>query len=112
MAARILYKGWMEPELREALLLAPHRAQDILRYIGKHPRCTSAEIADDLGLKSARSVGPILTGLTRAAEHLQISDTDGQFRWPLEFPGKRGTYWLYDMPAPVRRVVLDVLGES
>ncbi len=112
MAARILYNGWSEPALREALGLTPAGAQDVLRYIASHPRCTSAEIADDLGLKSARSVGPTLTGFTRASEHLQIKDTDGQFHWPLDFPGKRGTYWLYDMPASVRAVVLDVLGDS
>lgn len=87
MAAHILYKGWTEPALREALGLTPDGAQDILRYIAGHPRCTSAEIADDLGLKSARSMGPTLTGRTRASEHLQIKDIDGQFHWPLDFPG-------------------------
>lgn len=54
-------------------------------------------------------MGPILPGITRAAEHLEM---DGQFDWPLDFPGKRGTYWLYDMPPPVQTVVLEVMRES
>ncbi len=44
--------------------------------------------------------------------HLGIKSPDGQFRWPLEWPGKRGNYNLYDMKPRVRAVVLDVLGHS
>jgi hypothetical protein len=112
MADRVLHKGWTEPQLRKGLLLAPPRAQDILRYIAAHSPCTSAEIASDLGLKSARSVGPTLHQFTRAVEHLNVRDTDGQFHWPLDFPGKRGNYELYDMKPQVRAVVFDVLGHA
>lgn len=112
VAGGVLHNGWTEKSLREGLRLAPPRAQDILRYIAAHPRCTSAEIADDLALTGARSVGPTLNQLTKAVEHLEVRDADGKFRWPLEFPGKRGTYWLYDMPPAVRSVVFDVLGHT
>lgn len=113
MVDPILHKGWTEPLLREALHLAGPRAQDILRYIAAHPRCTSVEIAEDLGLKSERSVGPILHHqFTSTVDHLGVKDTDGKFRWPLDFPGKRGNYDLYDMKPQVRAVVFDVLGHA
>lgn len=112
MADAVLHKGWTEPLLREALLLAPPGAQDILGYIAAHPPCTSPEIAGGLGLKSERSVGPTLNQFTRAVKHLGVKDMDGQFRWPLDFPGRRGNYDLYDMKPQVRAVVFDVLGHT
>ncbi len=86
----MLHNGWTESQLREGLRLATPATQDILRYIATNPRCTSAEIADELGLRSERSVGPRLKSLTDAGAHLGINSPDGQFRWPLEWPGKRG----------------------
>jgi hypothetical protein len=110
MADAVLYKGWTERSLRKGLQLASPRAQAVLAYIAQNPRCTSAEIAESLGLKSERSVGPTLSGFSRAVAELGVRDRDGRFRWPLDFPGRRGRYELYDMPDSVRTIVLEVLG--
>ena len=102
------YKGWTEAQLRQVLPAASEQVQDILRYIASHPECTSREIASALGLRSERSVGPYLNGLTRVARRFGVHDR-GTVRWPLEWPGRRGGYEMYDMPPWIRAVVLDVL---
>lgn len=68
-------------------------------------------MASDLGLKSERSVGPTLNGLTAAARDAGVNDA-GTVRWPFEYPGKVGGYERYDMPNWVREVVQDVLGHA
>lgn len=106
-----LHKGWTESLLRRALVLASPGAQSILVYIAQHPRCTTRQIALALGFKGERSVPAYLRWFSRDVDELNVRDRDGKFRWPLDFPGKRGNYDLYDMKPAVRAVVLDVLGE-
>lgn len=105
------HKGWTEADLRRVLPHTSAGVQAIVRYIAIHPGCTTSDMAADLPLKSERSVGPTLNNLTRAARAHGVNDR-GKVRWPFEYGRPRGNYEAYDMPAWVRSVVLEVLGEA
>ena len=103
------HKGWSGPEIREAIRRTTPGVRDILAYVAAHPGCTSRDIAEELGLKSHRSVGPMLNGLTRTAEAIGVDD-DGTVRWFFEWPGKVDGWDRYDFPVWVRAIVQDELG--
>ncbi len=105
------HKGWTEAELRRVLPATSEKVQAILSYIATHPKCTTADMAADLGLKSERSVGPTLNSLTKTAREFGVND-NGTVRWPFEYRGKKDGYEMYDMPAWIRAVVLEVLGRA
>ena len=105
------HKGWTEADLRRVLPAISERAQDIIGFIAMHPGCTTTQMAAALPIKSERSVGKYLDGLTRAARDAGVNDR-GTVRWPFEYLSKHGNYERYDMPPWVRSVVLDVLGET
>ena len=105
------HKGWTEADLRRVLPTTSVGVQGIVRFIATHPGCTSKQMAAALPLKSKRSVGPTLNGLTRAAREFGVLDA-GEARWPFEYQGKQDGHDRYDMPPWVRAVVLDVLGET
>ena len=103
------HKGWTEEQIREAIRRTSPRVRDVLAFVAAHPECTSADIAVGLGLKSHRSVGPTLNGLTRTAREMGVSD-GGTVRWFFEWPGKTDGWDRYDFPAWVRAIVQEELG--
>ena len=104
------HKGWSEEQIREAIRRTTPGVRDVLAYVAAHPGCLSSDIADELKLKSHRSVGPTLNGLTRTAKEMGATDADGNVRWFFEWPGKVNGWDRYDFPDWVRRVVQDELG--
>lgn len=103
------HKGWAEEQIRAAIRHTTEGVRDVLAYVAAHPRCTSRGIAEELGLTSARSVGPTLNALTRTAEELGVHSR-GEVRWFFEWPGKVDGWEQYDFPDWVRDVVKDELG--
>ena len=106
-----MHKGWSEAQIREAIRRTTDGVRAILGFVAAHPRCTSADIADGLGLKSPRSVGPTLNALSRTAEEMGVFPR-GEVRWFFEWHGKADGWEQYDFPEWVRQIVLDELGSS
>jgi hypothetical protein len=112
-AKRNLCRGWTASKIRQAVLDASERQQSLLAQIAANPGITSKEIADNLDLLSPRSVGSTMAAWSRVTKPLGVVDpADGKPSWPMTFSRRPDGFWRYEMPAEVRDVVLDALGQT
>ena len=112
-AERNLCRGWTASKIRQAVLNASERQQNVLAQIAANPGITSKEVADNLELRGHRSVGSTMAAWSRVTKPLAVVDpADGKPSWSTTFSRRPDGFWRYEMPAEVRDVVRDALGRT
>ncbi|MEJ7786107.1 MAG: hypothetical protein WKF96_14980 [Solirubrobacteraceae bacterium] len=114
MSSSNLCRGWSAEAIRRAILAATDAQRDVLATIAQTPGISTVEIAQELGLKSARSVGATMAAWSRMVTSPMgiVDPVTGSASWPIHFPGKKGGYETYLMPPAVADVVIATLGHS
>jgi hypothetical protein len=75
-SAQDLCRGWTADDIRRALLAASDRQKAVLAEIGRQDGITTMEIAENLGLKSPRSVRATMAAWSRTTNAHALGVTD------------------------------------
>lgn len=111
---RDLCRGWKESDIRALVDQATSKQFAVLRVIAERPGTTTEGIAAELGWASHLNVRGVLSGLSALSHRLGVLDHEGKPSWPfvIREPAQGSTFWRYDMPPAVGKIVLETPQEQ